>query len=464
MSIRLIGFSFIATIFILFVTQTIWLYYSYSLEKNRIAETIKDSLSDSIEDELLNRMKQTTELEPMEYDNDKTLPEDEKFVSIDGEDGLHGGVLQSIMIIEGLPMNLLVVDSLFQQKLNAAELECNYILFYRDSTHRMIESIGDKLVEKKLNVFESDSIRIVNKSYVHVLSDISLPVVFQQMIGLTVISFFILFILILLLVYQFRFIYSQYRLNKLREDFSHALTHDLKSPLNSILITLTNYQNGLFAENSAFREKATSIAIDQVLSIQALVEKILTIAQLEDNKLNITRSQINLPVLIQKLTESYSLSSKKTVMFQTSFVLNDTLVFVDPVLFENMISNLIDNAIKYSGKTVTIRILLEIKGNELYIRIKDDGIGISPKDQEKIFEKFERGEAIRRKDAKGFGLGLNYVKQVALAHQGTIAVSSRKGRGSEFMIMIPLLLTPYVEELTPNKENNGKNKIIAGRR
>jgi two-component system phosphate regulon sensor histidine kinase PhoR len=93
--------------------------------------------------------------------------------------------------------------------------------------------------------------------------------------------------------------------------------------------------------------------------------------------------------------------------------------------------------VKYSGPSVTIDIRCEQIDNDVYIYIKDNGYGISKKDQEKIFAKFERGKAVERKDAKGFGLGLSYVKRVMEAHLGTVNLFSREGKGTEFVLYLP---------------------------
>jgi len=462
MKIRLAGYIYIICIFILLVFQALWIFYTYSLEKEKIYTTINTSFQESVQEELILRMHEVyTNMDSIMYNTDKSVTKiediigpNEQFVEIDPTEGLNNGVLQQIMLIEGASVNLFNLDSLFRKKLENSGYSLDYLICYRDSTDQLIESIGMVRLEQDIKAFQSDSIPIVNKTYAHLISHISLPVVFKQMIGLTIASFFMLLLLLLALTYQIRFIYNQYRLSKLREDFSHALIHDLKSPLNTIHIVLSNYKNGLFEKNPEFGVKSNAIAIEQVLNIQVLVDKILTIAQSEENKLHLSRTEINLPTLIHRLIEKYTFAGSKQITFETHYVLNNALIYVDEALIDNAISNLIDNAIKYSKETVHIRISGEIKEDKLYIRIEDNGFGISQEEQLKIFNKFERGSAIYRKGAKGFGLGLSYVRQVAVAHQGTVALSSIKGIGSEFVIVIPLLLTPfegYVENKNETK-------------
>jgi two-component system phosphate regulon sensor histidine kinase PhoR len=103
----------------------------------------------------------------------------------------------------------------------------------------------------------------------------------------------------------------------------------------------------------------------------------------------------------------------------------------------NAVSNLIDNAIKYSGEYVEIEIICQLKENGLHIRVKDNGYGISSADQHTIFRKFERGTAVKRKEATGFGLGLSFVKSVTEAHHGTVNLFSKVGEGTLFELFFP---------------------------
>ena len=445
MNIRTVGIIFILTIFILLTFQTLWLYNTYRLEKERIQSNINSCFQESTKKELVIRMEKLDEEQrDITISNNDEFPDEKKrttVVSLDIEDSLSDVVSQYILSHAGFGIKLFVLDSLFQQQFSDARYELDYLICYSDSTDVVLESIGNSLLKDNSKIFSSDSIPIVNKNYVYLLADISVPFVLKQMIGLTIASFLMLLILLIALTLQIRYAYNQYKLNRLREDFSQALIHDLKSPLNTIYIALSNFKNGLFEKNPDFAEKSTDIALDQVLNIQTLVDRILTIARLEDRKMEVVREEIDLPVIIQKIIEGHNLSNRKKILFNTIYKLDNSPVYVDKTLVIQAISNLIDKAVKYSGDEVFIEISCESKEGRLYIRIKDNGFGISQRDQEKIFNKFERGGAIYRRGVTGFGLGLNYVKQVALAHRGTVAVSSVKGKGSEFVVLIPLLVT-----------------------
>ena len=129
----------------------------------------------------------------------------------------------------------------------------------------------------------------------------------------------------------------------------------------------------------------------------------------------------------------------KSVDLSTSFQSETMAGSFDPFLMENVLNNLIDNAVKYSNNSVKIEILCSIVSNKLQINVKDNGFGIAKNEQKHIFDNFERGSKMEGKGIDGFGIGLNYVNKVIKAHNGNISVKSEEGQGSEFIILLPLI-------------------------
>lgn len=239
------------------------------------------------------------------------------------------------------------------------------------------------------------------------------------------------------LSYQMHSWVKEKQLRQLQIDFSHALTHDMATPLQTISQVNSILGNEKLYADSAKRAKYLDIAQQQILNLQALTDRILTVARAEKSKLELNITSLNLNKVIFSLIDRFSLQSIKNVEFTTSFSNEDLLLDVDETLVSNAISNLIDNAIKYSGENVRVDIRCEKNESSLLITIKDNGYGISEKDQNLIFAKFQRGKAVFRKEAKGFGIGLSYVKSVMEAHHGTISLFSREGYGSEFVLYFP---------------------------
>jgi two-component system phosphate regulon sensor histidine kinase PhoR len=186
------------------------------------------------------------------------------------------------------------------------------------------------------------------------------------------------------------------------------------------------------------KEQFNEIAIEQVVRLQAMVNQVLTLAYSNSKQLDLKREDIDIRQMIGSLITKFSVEKDKEIQFTEKYDLKHVVVHADALYLSNAISNLIDNAIKYSGESVQIGIECTVGDKLIHIRVKDNGFGISQKDQQKIFERFERGAEIKRNYVSGFGLGLNYVKEVIEAHGGVVALSSREGYGSEFTITIPV--------------------------
>jgi len=176
------------------------------------------------------------------------------------------------------------------------------------------------------------------------------------------------------------------------------------------------------------------------LHLLSLVNKVLTIAKIESGKFVLERKRIRLRVMVDALVEKYPLRSKKYVTFNVG-IPKDAVVYADPSHLAECLSNLIENAEKYSGKTVHVDISYVLDGSKASIRVADNGIGIPQNKQALIFEKFERVSAGSKRSANeiptGFGLGLNYVQLIMKEHGGGVTVQSEVGRGSAFTLTFP---------------------------
>ncbi|MDR2917786.1 MAG: HAMP domain-containing histidine kinase [Tannerella sp.] len=348
-------------------------------------------------------------------------------------------MFQQVLELMGKHIEINSLDSLFNEKLADIGISNDYLLVYKDSVGNIIEQIGELPSSKIDKAFHTDALLIVDGKRVQAIMDVTPDIVFRQMIWLLVASFLMLFVLVFCVIYQAKTIFTQYKLNRLREDFVHALTHDMKTPLSTINNVLSQFRSGLLDNHPDMKERFGEIGMDQVAGLQMLVEKILTIAKLERGRLLLERSDTDLPGIVKELKERFAFSKDdKQVTIRSSCDLKDCSVYLDTTLIKDAIGNLIENAVKYSGKSVVIDVDCYIMDDRLFIRIRDNGFGISLKDQQKIFEKFERGTAVSRKRTKGFGLGLNYVKHVTEAHGGIVTLYSMENRGSEFTLVLPL--------------------------
>ena len=263
---------------------------------------------------------------------------------------------------------------------------------------------------------------------------------FLERMGLMLAGTFIIVLLVIVCIsYQVRFISRFEKIFQIREDFSYAMIHDMKTPLTSIIMALNFLRSGKLDNRQEMKDKYFDIAENEADHLLTLTNKVLTISKLENHKLEMNKTEVELTPIIEKLTEKFKAKSKKTVNFITD--IKAETAYADAEYLEEVLSNLIDNSIKYSGESVEIRISTARDDRYTVLKVHDNGFGISDKDIHLIFRKYERASAVkrnRRKGTSGFGLGLNFVDQVVEAHHGKIFVSSIEGEFTEFTIYLPL--------------------------
>lgn len=262
--------------------------------------------------------------------------------------------------------------------------------------------------------------------------------IIQQNWVLLLISILISIVIILSIIDQINYINEQERVRLLREDFSYAMVHDMKSPLTSIIMGTKYLHSGVLEKKPEIKEKYFTIVEDEAQHLLALINRLLTISKLEHGKLNIQKTVVKLEPMIEDVTEKYKAKSSKPIHIATQ--LKVTTVAADEEYLKEAISNLIDNATKYSKEKINIRISTLEDNHYIYIKVYDEGIGISKSEQKSVFNRFERAaeqEKNGNKTRKGFGIGLNYVFQVIHAHGGKISLKSEKDKWTEFTIALP---------------------------
>jgi len=245
-------------------------------------------------------------------------------------------------------------------------------------------------------------------------------------------------VIILSLIDQINYIDEQERVRLLREDFSYAMVHDMKSPLTSIIMGTKYLHSGILEKKPEIKEKYFCIVEDEAQHLLTLINRLLTISKLEHGKLSIQKAKIDLEAMIEDVVDKYKAKSAKPIHITTLF--GATSALADEEYLKEAISNIVDNATKYSKEEINIQISTSENDRNVYIKIYDEGIGIARNEMKTIFNRFERAaehERDARKTRGGFGIGLNYVLQVINAHGGKVSVKSEKGKWSEFTISLP---------------------------
>ena len=437
MKTRGIWLALFLAIISMLIFQAMWLYNIYVIEKKELYKKINISLTNSIEKELYIRVHHYLINDNFTFDTQ--IDSSKRAMILDNEEILEAGIYQQSLNFLGYYFNFYSLDSIFQSELQESNIPLKYYLCYKDSTETIIEQAGNLSLSAISDGFHSESRLIVEGKRVQVILGISSSAVIKQMFGLLTASIIMFAIIMFCVFFQTKTIFSQLKINKLREDFTNALTHDMRTPLGTINIILSNFRSGLLDNNPIKREEYGKIAMDEVDGLVLLVERILTIAKLEKGEQAVNLTETDMHVVIKEIEDRFAFSKEKPVYIHTSISFEKhERVLIDSAMIKDAISNLVENAIKYSGEFVEINIRCYESNRQLYITVEDNGFGISDKNKKIIFETFERGAATGKKGIRGFGIGLSSVKRIAEAHGGIVTLFSTKGEGSEFSIVIPL--------------------------
>ena len=429
-SITILGLS------IILLVQFVWLANSYNFVRDELKIQSTNMLEQAVMEETFSRLQHlpigTKVKSRTEEDKGKNLPE---FVYM--QESLEE--LKSPIILDS-------INHIYKQLLlkNNYPSECMISISKKDT---IVQYIGNK--PSSLFSLQTDKVPLRKDYSIVIQAQFTNPNgLFFGKMGLLLISTTILLIFVVFcIIYQVRIISKMNTISQIREDFSYAMIHDMKTPLSTIMMVQDMLKSGRLDSKPEIKNKYMSIAKSETDHLFALTNKILTISKLENHKLEMNKTEVELTPIIEKLTEKFKAKAQKPVNFIIS--LQAKTAYADNDYVSEVLSNLIDNAIKYSKESVEIHITTEESERYTILKVRDNGLGISEADQKVIFQKYERAAAARRSrrnGASGFGLGLNFVDQVIKAHEGRIFVNSTEGEFTEFTIYLPLE--------TPNDRHN----------
>ena len=423
-----IRFITILGLSIVLLVQFVWLVNSYNFVKDELRIKSTNMLEQAIMEETFSRLQNlpvgTKVQSRTEEDKNRNLPE---FVYM--QESLEQ--LKSPIILDS-------INHIYKQLLlkNNYPSECMISISKNDT---IIQHIGNK--PSSLFSLQTDKVPL-RKDYSIVIQAqfVNPNNLFFGKMGLLLVSTTILLIFVVFcIIYQVRIISKINKISQIREDFSYAMVHDMKTPLSTIMMVQDMLESGRLDTRPEIKNKYMSIAKSETDHLFALTNKILTISKLENHKLEMNKTEVELTPIIEKLTEKFKAKAQKPVNFIIR--LQAKTAYADNDYLGEVISNLVDNAIKYSKESVEINITTEESERYTILKVRDNGLGISEADQKIIFQKYERAAAAkrsRRNGASGFGLGLNFVDQVIKAHEGRIFVNSTEGEFTEFTIYLPL--------------------------
>jgi two-component system phosphate regulon sensor histidine kinase PhoR len=219
------------------------------------------------------------------------------------------------------------------------------------------------------------------------------------------------------------------------------MTHEFKTPIATISLAVDAIKNEKVQRDVEKLSYFSGIIKEENQRMNRQVETILKSALMDRQEVQLNKKALHVHEIINDVADNFILRlQEKQGALETELAAKDDLIDADEVHMSNLINNLMDNAVKYSKDNVPPVIKLSTSSNhkKFIIRIEDNGIGMTRETLKRIFEKFYRAHTGNIHNVKGFGLGLSYVKTVIEAHEGTIKAESTPGKGSCFIIELPL--------------------------
>lgn len=335
-------------------------------------------------------------------------------------------------------LHRIIKETLVKQKINA---DFDFALYNSFTSNFVVlpQKISPNEILKSTYIFSLKSSDRFSTSHYLVLHFMNERGVFLKRMWLiiTLIALFLL-ISVSIVVYIFRMLFRQKRIAEIKNDFINNITHEFKTPISTISLACEVLNDSNMLANEEIRSSYISIIEDENDRLKKMVDNILQLAQLKKGQLPMSIEKFDIHTVINHVCDIFSLQiSTKNGSIIKELHADNSIIFADITHIENILINLIDNAVKYSTEKPKIIISTHGDKKHITISIADNGIGISPKNQKKIFEDFYRESSGNVHNTKGHGLGLYYVKQIIELHGGTISVESKENQGSKFIISLP---------------------------
>lgn len=263
---------------------------------------------------------------------------------------------------------------------------------------------------------------------------------FNSILGITSLSLIFTLIIIIAYLSAINQLIKQKQISEIKTDFINNMTHEFKTPIATINLALDAIKNPKIFDDPTKVQRYLQMIRDENKRMHAQVENVLQISKLDKRELEINKDQADIHDVIEDAIEHVNLIVEaRQGSLNRHFNATRTTALLNDVHFTNVLVNILDNAIKYSPEEPVINIYTENVKDFILIKIEDKGLGMSKNTQKRIFEKFYREHTGDLHNVKGHGLGLAYVKRIIDDHNCHIYVESEKGKGSTFIIKMPLI-------------------------
>lgn len=452
LNLRQIKICIAITLTVIMAGQGIWIYNMYKAHQSQLALAVNVSIENAILREISGRHEQLggtvfMSLETRGQDTSRYITKtirsaDTSFqVTFDRYDP-HSDykLLQFLFNRDGFPVNLGTLHNVFKQELatRGFPLADTYVEYIDLANSQVLQSSKPDSLEKggyissttmPIDIFHTLAI----KGHVHN----PIGSIFREMTFQLVLSALLIIICMALLFVVIRTFFWRERIELMRQEAVDAMIHEFKRPISCAVARTALIPYYLQKDQSEKVQQYADNVLVELNKVTAYTDRVQKLSNDSRERILLSKENIVLRAFFEDIVEKYQDSEEKKVDIVLSLLTGREYLEVDMIHFANVIENLIENAIKYSGETVSIRISISDVEDSIAISIRDNGLGISAADQAHIFNKFYRSNSSAVQKRVGFGLGLTYVKALVEAHGGAIKVTSKLGVGTEFILYFP---------------------------
>ncbi len=415
----LIALFIAASVIALFVMQGLYIKNALEVQKGKYNNDLENSFAD-FKIGLMNKIAQTLGYRPASLDWESRKQENQDFlwsqlVEVPKED------IKAIIKKELVKNN---IEHDFEFRITRGPQTVS-------SSYGFVKSMESKSFNRPLTNDDNTQLYLyIKQPSNYIVQRSALVILFSVVLCTIIIVAFIITVAT---------VFKQKKLSEIKTDFINNMTHEFKTPLATISLAVDALGYEKVRSNKDQIGYYAGIIKEENARMHRQVEKILQAAQLDTNNLELKLQALDVHEIIRRAANNITLMvEEKNGRLIQKLQAKTFRLQADEVHFENLINNLLDNAVKYSNAPIRIEIETKSTSKLLTICIKDNGIGMTQDTVKQIFEKFYRAHTGNLHNVKGFGLGLNYVKNVVLAHHGKIEVESSPNKGSTFILKFPL--------------------------
>ncbi|MDR0725807.1 MAG: HAMP domain-containing histidine kinase [Prevotellaceae bacterium] len=339
------------------------------------------------------------------------------------------------------------LDSLVKREFKEVNLNPNYKfkIAITDRTGRRIMSSSRYDANTRLNIykkrlFPNDPEGFSEIYYMNFYFPEETLIVLIRILPMIFAAFILIVVILALFIYTMYVIARQKRVSEIKGDFISNITHELKTPISSISLAAQMLGDENIPQTAKNIPRLSSMIKEQSKQLSYLVEKVLQTSVFERQTIELKMENVSLHSIIKEADDlmTLQLRNRKATLI-TELRATSDIISTEKSYFVNVITNLLDNALKYTEGVPKIIIGTRNEYGKILCYVSDNGIGISSENKERIFEQFFRVNTGDVHDVKGFGLGLNYVKKIVELSDGTISVESEENVGTTFYIWLPLI-------------------------